>query len=227
MLIEICAYNIQSCIIAEKAGAKRIELCADPLLGGTTPSYGLIEYALEQISIPVFPMIRPRGGDFVYDADELVIMKKDILMCRELGCPGIATGVQLADKRINTEQLKYLVEWAYPMTVTCHKVFDRAPDALRALEDVISAGCTRILTSGLHPTAMEGAGVIADLIRHANGRIIIMPGGGVRSSNIAELITLTGAEEYHSSALLAAGNNYVADEEEVKRMGSELTGLKN
>jgi len=216
MLLEICAYNIQSCIIAEKAGAGRIELCADPSAGGTTPSFGLIEYCLEHISIPVFPMIRPRGGNFIYDSHELDIMKKDILKCREMGCMGIATGIQLGNNTIDTENLARMVDWAGGMEVTCHKVFDRAPDAIAALDAVMAAGCSRILTSGLGATAIEGAAVLKQLISHAGGWIIIMPGGGVRSSNIASLISLTGAAEYHSSGLTGKTGGYVADEEEIK-----------
>ena len=222
MMLEVCAFNIQSCFVAQKAGAGRIELCVDPQQGGTTPSYGLIHYVLEKISIPSYPMIRPRGGNFVYDADELAIMKKDILTCRELGSPGIATGIQLPDGRIDTENLKRIVEWAYPMIVTCHKVFDATPDAFEALEDVIAAGCGRILTSGLHKTAAEGALVISDLVAQAGGRIIIMPGGGVRSSNIAQLVAETGAQEYHSSCLVSRATDFVADEEEVKLIIKEL-----
>src|ERR1700759_777004 len=124
MLLEVCASNIQSCLVARKAGAGRIELCMDPLQGGTTPSYGLVRYALEQIAIPVFPMVRPRGGNFVYDDADLEIMKKDILQFRELGCPGIATGVLLSDGRIDIETLRKIVAWAHPMSVTCHKAFD-------------------------------------------------------------------------------------------------------
>ena len=221
-MLEVCAYNIQSCIIAEKAGASRIELCADPLQGGTTPSFGLLQYAIEHISIPIFPMIRPRGGNFIYDAHELVIMQKDILICRELGYRGIATGVQLQDGSIDTEQLKRLVDCAGPMAVTCHKVFDTTPDAFAALEAVITAGCTRILTSGLRKTALEGASLIAALKIQANGRIIIMPGGGVRSSNIAQLAKLTGASEFHSSALTEKAINYIADEQEVRLMVGQL-----
>ena len=225
MIIEICAFNIQSCFIAEKGGADRIELCSDPLQGGTTPSYGLIAYALEHVSIPVFPMIRPRGGSFVYDADELALMKKDILTCRELGCPGIATGVQLPDGRINTEQLKQIIEWAYPMTVTCHKVFDAVPDASEALEAVIAAGCGRVLTSGLQKTALGGAALLSQLVVQAAGRIIVMPGGGVRSSDIAQLVRETGAKEFHSSALVSKGTNHIADEHEVRMMADVLKGI--
>ncbi len=221
MILEVCAFNIQSCLIAERSGAARIELCADPLQGGTTPSYGTILYALEQLFIPIFPMIRPRGGNFIYDKDELEIMKKDIQQCRSFGCPGIATGIQLRDGSIDTERLKRIVDWAYPMAVTCHKVFDTTPDAFQALEDVIDAGCSRILTSGLSKSATEGADLIAKLISQAAGRIIIMPGGGVRSSNIEQLIKDTGANEYHSSCLVSKANDQVADEEEV-RLVAEL-----
>lgn len=227
MILEVCAFNIQSCLIAEQAGAGRIELCADPLQGGTTPSYGLIQYVLEKIAIPAYPMIRPRGGNFVYDAHELAIMKKDILICKNLGCPGIATGIQLAGRQIDTENLRRIVEWAYPMTVTCHKVFDAAPDAFAALEDVVAAGCSRILTSGLHKTALEGANVIQKLVAQAGNRIIIMPGGGVRSSNIAQLVSQTGAMEYHSSGLITKSADFVADEAEIRSMAKLLKPISS
>jgi len=209
-------------MVAAKAGAGRIELCVDPLQGGTTPSYGLVRYALEKIAIPVFPMVRPRGGNFVYDADELEIIKKDIFTFLELGCPGIATGIQLPDGRIDVELLSRLVEWAHPMSVTCHKVFDATPNAFEALEDVITAGCSRILTSGLSKTAVEGAAVIADLVAQAGSRIVIMPGGGVRSSNIVQLARETGAGEFHSSCLVARGVNHVANEEEARMIMAGL-----
>ena len=224
MILEICAFNIQSCFVAEKGGAQRIELCADPLQGGTTPSFGLVQYALEHLSIPVFPMIRPRGGNFIYDADELAIMKTDILTCRALGVPGIATGVQLPDGRIDVEQMKRIVEWAYPMSVTCHKVFDGVPDAAEALEALIAAGCNRVLTSGLKKTALESTGLLSQLIAQAAGRIIIMPGGGVRSSHLAQLAKETGAKEFHSSALIARGTDHVADIQEVQMMAGALNG---
>jgi copper homeostasis protein len=218
LILEVCAFNIQSCRIAEQAGAGRIEFCSDPLQGGVTPSMGAIQFALEHIGIPVFPMIRPRGGNFIYNTDELDIMKRDILLCKNIGCPGIATGIHLPDGRIDIEQLKRLVEWAYPMQVTCHKVFDGTPDAAEALEAVIAAGCSRILTSGLAKTATEGAEILHHLTAQAAGRIIIMPGGGVRSTNIAEIITQTGATEYHSSCIASRASGQVADLEEVRSM---------
>lgn len=222
MLLEICAYNIQSCMVAERAGAGRIELCANPLQGGTTPSYGLIEYALEHIKIPVFPMIRPHGGGFVYDNDDLAIMKKDILACKSMGCLGIAVGVLDTDNRVNAAAIKHIVEWAYPMEVTFHKAFDETPDAFEALETIIDAGCRRILTSGLHKTALEGASTITGLIQQTGGRIIIMAGGGIRSGNINQLSKATGATEFHSSAILNVLNGEIANEEEIKLMVSKL-----
>ncbi len=225
MLLELCAYNIQSCIIAEKAGAGRIELCSDPTGGGVTPSWGLIQYAIETISIPVFPMLRPRGGNFVYDADELAIMKKDVLKCREMGCKGIATGMQLHDGTIDMDNLKRMVEWAGDMEVTCHKTFDRTPDAMEALEAVIASGCRRILTSGLAKTATEGTDVLQKLIEQADGRIIIMPGGGVRSSNIAALARETKAKEYHSSGIMPGATMPIADDVEVRSIVSALAEI--
>jgi copper homeostasis protein len=222
MLLEICAYNIQSCLAAQNAGAGRIELCADPTAGGTTPSFGTIQYAIEQLSIPVFPMIRPRGGNFVYDADELGIMKKDIVTCKELGCKGIAVGALTTGNRIDLPAMTSIVQWAYPMAVTCHKAFDRTSDASQALENLIEAGCARVLTSGLKDTAIEGASLLNELVRQAAGRIIIMPGGGVRSSNLQQLVDRTNAAEYHSSGIIAKGGNYFADELEIRSMAAVL-----
>ena len=218
MFLEVCALNIQSCFIAQRAGAGRIELCADPVQGGTTPSYGLLEYAIKHISIPIYAMIRPRGGNFLYDNTEFAIMLRDVQLCKDLGYPGIATGIQLADGEIDTDRMKQIVDLAHPMRVTCHKAFDATPDAARSLEKLIEVGCQRVLTSGLHKTAVEGASVLAALVQQAAGRIIIMPGGSVRSSNIKQLAEDTGAVEFHSSGLVVKGGDYIADEDEVMAM---------
>jgi copper homeostasis protein len=225
MLLEVCAYNIQSCIIAQKAGAGRIELCADPTAGGVTPSWGLIQYALESIEIPLFPMIRPRGGNFVYDADELSIMKKDILMCRDLGCKGIAVGIQLSSGLMDVENMKRVVEWAGEMEVTCHKAFDRTPNAEDALEAIIAAGCKRVLTSGLAKTAIDGVGILQQLMQQSAGRIIVMPGGGVRSTNIAELATRIKTAEYHSSGIIQQSDIPTADFGEVQGIVNALAEI--
>lgn len=223
MLLELCAYNFQSCLVALSAGAGRIELCSSPADGGVTPSHGLVYHALQHIPIPIFPMVRPRGGNFIYNDDELAIMKQDIMIFKQLGCPGIATGVQLLDNTIDTENLKRIVEWAYPMQVTCHKVFDKTQDAFQSLENVIAAGCSRILTSGLHKTAIEGSAILKKLIKQANDRIVIMPGGGVRSSNLQSLVTEIGATEYHSSGILNINNTHFANHDEV----SSMVGILN
>ena len=219
LLLEVCAFNVPSCIIAEQAGAGRIELCAGASLGGITPAIETIREVKEKVSIPVYPMIRPRGGNFLYSAGEISIMKQDIATCWSLGCEGIATGVQLPDGSIDIELLKRIVEWAYPMKVTCHRVFDRTPDPFKALEDIISSGCGRILTSGQKNTAIEATGLLAELADAAAGRIIIMPGGGVRSTNIDQLIAETHAFEFHTSALISGET---ADEAELRKIITAL-----
>lgn len=214
MLLEVCAYSLASCKIAVENGADRIELCTDPLQGGTTPSWGLVTAAME-LGLPVFPMIRPRGGDFLYIAEELDVMWRAIKTCRELGCPGIVSGVQCNDRSLDVELMKRIVEQAGPMAVTCHKVFDQVPDASVALEALVAAGCTRVLTSGLQSSAVEGARTIMELVAQAAERIVVVPGGGVRSGNIAEIIAATGANEFHSSAITARSKDHVADPQEV------------
>jgi len=240
-LLEVCAFNIQSCYVAARAGAGRIELCDNPQEGGTTPSFGLIKTVREKLDIALFPIIRPRGGNFLYDNDELEIIKKDIETCRELGCDGISTGMELQNGEIDTEIMKRVVEWAYPMQVTCHRVFDRTPDPFKALEDLISCGCSRILTSGQQPGALAGVELLKKLVAEAGERIVIMPGGGVRAANITQLVQGTGAAEFHTAAknivpdiipnehpsVLDAGNMVLADEAEITaiiRAGSGLCG---
>jgi copper homeostasis protein len=198
--LEIIAYNIEACQIASSAGADRIELCDNPGDGGTTPSIGMVSKALEISGIPVFPMVRPRGGDFLYSDWEVDIMIKDIKAFRDLGCKGVVFGLLNADGTINTIDTLKLVEAAGDMEVTFHRAFDRAARLSEALESVISCGCKRILTSGGLPTAPEGMDQIRKLQSQAEGRIIIMPGSGVRSANIRQLMEYTGCSEMHSSA---------------------------
>lgn len=198
--LEVIGFNIESVIAAQAAGANRIELCDNPAEGGTTPSYGMIKTAREKTSLQLYPIIRPRGGDFLYSSQEFEIMKKDILLCKEIGCDGVVIGLLLEDGSVDKTRTAQLVEAAYPLGVTFHRAFDRVANPFEALEDVIAVGCERILTSGLKPTAPDGIQAIADLVRQANDRIIIMPGSGIRSDNIALLAQQTGAAEFHSSA---------------------------
>lgn len=199
-LLEVIGFNIESCILAQAAGAHRIELCDNPGEGGTTPSYGFIKAAREHLQIALYPIIRPRGGDFFYTDAEFDVMKADVKICKDLGCDGVVIGILNADGTVDKERCRELVALAYPMGVTFHRAFDRVKDAAQALEDVIETGCERILTSGLVPNALDGAVTLAALIKQADERIIIMPGSGVRADNIIELAQKTGAVEFHTSA---------------------------
>ena len=210
-LLEICSFNLQSAMIAQEAGAYRVELCADPGDGGTTPSAGIIRVAREKLHIQLYPIIRPRGGDFLYSAEEYDSMIKDIAYCKEAGCDGVVIGLLNQDGSVDKKRTAKLVELAYPLGVTFHRAFDRAANPFEALESIIETGCERILTSGQRPTAMEGAGLINELIRQADERIVIMPGSGIRSSNILQLAERTEAVEFHTSArrLVESGMQYV------------------
>jgi len=231
-IFEVCAFNIQSAIVAEKAGAARVELCDNPVEGGTTPSYGAIRQTREKIDIALYPIIRPRAGNYLYDDNEYDIIRQDIEMCKELGCNGISIGAQKINGGMDTDRLKQIVEWAYPMGVTCNRAFDNTPDPYKALEDIISAGCERILTSGQKTGAPEGAALLHELVKLAGNRIIIMPGAGVNSTNIKELLAQTGAKEFHGSAKKTVadtmqfantlvsdfGKVYLSDEEEIRKI---------
>jgi copper homeostasis protein len=198
--LEIAVFNIESALLAAKAGADRIELCENPYDGGTTPSYGTLKTVREKIDIPVFPIVRARGGDFLYSEDEFEVMKKDVALIKDVGFEGVVIGLLKKDGTIDIQRTSRLVEMAYPLEVTFHRAFDSAAEPLQALEDVIKCGCQRILTSGQVPNAFEGKELIKQLIQQADNRIIIMPGSGVRSNNIKALIEFTGADEVHSSA---------------------------
>lgn len=235
-IFEVCAFNIQSAIIAEKAGAARVELCDNPVEGGTTPSYGAIKQTREKIAIALYPIIRPRAGNYLYDDNEFDIIKTDVLMCKELGCDGISIGFQKSNGTIDVERLKRVVDWAFPMGVTCNRVFDATPDPLKALEDIISTGCERILTSGQKTAAPDAGELLHQLVTIAAEKIIIMPGAGITSANIKKLVEQTGAREFHGSAKKTIknsvhfsndlvsdfGNVYLANEEEIKRIIAHL-----
>jgi copper homeostasis protein len=200
MLLEICVFNTATAVAAEKAGADRIELCENYANGGTTPSYGYLKTIREKISIPVFPMIRPRAGDYFHTADEIDIIRKDILLCKELGFEGVVFGLLNQDGSIDRENTARLTEAAYPLEVTFHRAFDRCIHPLEALETIIACGCNRILTSGQEPKVTEGLALVKQLVDQADDRIIIMPGSGLNSSNVANIIATAGVTEVHTSA---------------------------
>lgn len=183
---EICANSVASCRAAQEGGADRVELCAGIPEGGTTPSYGMIRNARESISIALNVIIRPRGGDFLYTDEELREMVYDIHVAKELGADGLVFGCLTPEGEVDMDAMRILMDAAGDTPVTFHRAFDHSANPHKALEDIISLGCARILTSGCRPTALEGAALLAELVRQAGDRIIIMPGCGVKENNIAE-----------------------------------------
>jgi copper homeostasis protein len=200
MELEVIAFDLASCRVAQHNGANRIELCANPHEGGTTPSYGMIATARNCTDIQLFPIIRPRGGDFLYTRAEFDSMLADIGQCAQLGCDGVVIGMLRRDGSVDVDRCAELVGHAGDMQVTFHRAFDRVKDPITALEEIIGLGCSRILTSGLRPNVDLGKTMVRTLVQTAAGRIAIMPGSGVRADNIGELARFTGARAFHSSA---------------------------
>lgn len=198
-IIEIATTDFTTTKSAVEGGADRIELCSALSEGGITPSFGLIKQCRKAFEVPLFPIIRPRAGDFLYTEDEFEVMLKDVFLCKETGCEGVVLGMLNKDGNIDVKRTSKLIDLAYPMEVTFHRAFDRCKDPFRALEELIKIGCQRILTSGQKPIAPEGVELIAELIKQADDRIIIMPGSGVRKENIKTIVEKTGAVEFHSS----------------------------
>ena len=217
---EICANSVASCIAAQEGGANRVELCAGIPEGGTTPSYGMIRNARENISIALNVIIRPRGGDFLYSESEIKEMIYDIQAAKELGADGLVFGCLKPDGTVDMAAMSRLMEAAGDTPVTFHRAFDHTNDPFKALEDIISLGCARILTSGCRPAALEGADLLSRLVEKAGERIIIMPGCGVRENNIAEIARLSSAREFHFSARESVESGMIFRNPEVA-MGSE------
>ena len=201
--IEACCPSLESVRHAVRAGANRIELCEQLEIGGVTPSVSLISSALDAAgNVPLNVLIRPRGGNFVYSPAEAEQMLDSIRACKLAGVNGVVIGALKTDGTIDTETVSMLVREAGSMDITFHRAFDESTDLKRAVEDIIGLGIKRILTSGGCPTAYLGRFVLKDLVIQSAGRIIIMPGCGVRPSNIAEIASVTGAKEFHGSSLL-------------------------
>lgn len=198
-VIEIATADFYTTKMAVEGGADRVELCADLYEGGTTPSYGTVRKCREAFDIELFPIIRCRGGDFCYTEEEVEAMYHDALLCKNLGCNGVVIGFLKKDGSIDVERTAQFVEAVYPLKVSFHRAFDRCKDPFEAMEQLIQIGCQRILTSGQKPAATEGMNLIAQLIKAANERIIIMPGSGIRPDNIKLVAAETGAVEFHSS----------------------------
>lgn len=194
--VEVCAYSLESCINAAKAGADRVELCAGLYEGGTTPSTGLISLVKAAVPIELFVMIRPRGGDFLYSEAELEVMKADILHTKNAQADGIVLGILQKNGQVDLAKTKEFVDLAYPLKVTFHRAIDVTPDPLEALEAIIEAGCMRILTSGQKNKAEDGIATIESLVKAAKGRIEIMAGSGLNVQN-AGLFLQIGVDAIH------------------------------
>lgn len=199
-LLEVCAGDIDSVIAAAQGGASRVELCSALGEGGVTPSIGFIRSALQVQGIRVHVLIRPRGGDFLYTPQEVDCMVDDIVAAREAGVHGVVIGALTPDGEIDMNACRKMMEAAAGINVTFHRAFDLCRDPFKALEDIISLGCDRILTSGQAQTALEGKENLAELVKQADGRIIILAGAGVSQSNAAEILNASGTGEIHASA---------------------------
>lgn len=217
--LEICSNSLESALNAQNGGADRIELCAELSLGGVTPSYGTIKMAVELLEIPVYVLIRPRSGDFVYSNLEISVMKEDISFCAEVGCHGVVFGALKPDRTIDEDKTAELMQAAGFMDATFHKAFDEVPNPFEALDTLKELGMQRILTSGGAKSAVEGMDNLGELLEEAEDEVIIMPGGGIRGSNLHTLLELE-ALEYHSSAITKGA---ITDVEEVKALKGLLS----
>ena len=196
MIIEVCAESYEYALKAEKAGADRIELCKDLHLDGLTPDYESAKRTIDTLNIPVFILIRPRGGDFIYSHEEFELMKRDILKFKEMGCKGIVSGVLNSDNSIDIKKTKELVELSRPLEFTFHRAFDKVNNPLNEIENLIGLGIDRVLTSGQKEKAIDGLVLLKQLNSISNNRIKIMPGSGINKSNIVNFVNF---EEIHGS----------------------------
>ena len=197
ILVEACVDSVASSLAAERGGARRLELCDALFDGGTTPSAGMIAACKATVSIPVFVMIRPRGGGFVYSDAERDVMRRDIVVARELGADGVVIGGLRPNGTVDLALVQFLMEAARDLPVTFHRAFDLTPDLDASLESLAGAGVQRVLSSGGASTAADGATALADLVRHAGSRLIVMAGGGVREENVRTLVSVSGVREVH------------------------------
>jgi copper homeostasis protein len=221
MNVEIVVYNIESALKALEGGADRLEICADPGAGGTTPSVGIVDIIRKNVSIDVYAMLRPRGGDFFYTSYEFHAMKRDLIQFQKLSVDGVVLGILNRDGTIDKKRCKELIERARPLKVTCHRAFDRAVDPMQALDDCIEAGFDRILTSGLKSTAIEGVETIRELHEAAAGRISIMAGSGVNEKCVEEIVRKTKVNEIHFSATAFRPSDMAFNNKNLAAMGSD------
>jgi len=226
--LEISVESVEAAVAAERGEADRVELCGDLSVGGITPSAELMRAAREHLCIPIFTMIRPRAGDFVYSDAEFAGMKVEIGTAKKVGMNGIVLGILDSKHNIDVARTRELVELADPLPTTFHRAFDECANLLQALEDAIRTGAARILTSGGAPTALEGAAMLANLVAAALSRIVIVPGAGINASNIAQIVNKTRAQEFHSglgSTLLYGSRDYKKLGDGVRNLSQVLASL--
>ena len=202
MIKEACVESLTEALEAEKRGADRIELCDNLTAGGTTPSYGTIKTAAAMLDIPVFPIIRPRGGDFYYSAAEIEVMKQDILLCKSLGIKGVVLGVLTEDKKIDFNILAELMLLASPMEVTFHKAIDELEDPVSVIDQLTELGVKRILSSGTMKTALEGKDILNKMIKKTEGKLTIIVAGKVDKDNLQEVAAAIPSTEYHGKKIV-------------------------
>jgi copper homeostasis protein len=199
-LLEIAANSLDSAMAAQTGGADRIELCVALEIGGLTPSHAQIAITRERVRIPLYVLIRPRAGDFVYSDAECETMLRDIETCVSLGCDGVVLGVLDAEGRVDMARCRALIAAAKGLGVTFHRAIDVSRNPLQTLEDIIALGCERVLSSGAQPNAMAGASLLREMVLRAGNRTVVMPGAGIDAGNLASLRAATGAREFHASA---------------------------
>lgn len=198
--MEVCVDSVESAVNAESGGASRVELCSDLVEGGITPSLGLLRQVKKRVKLPVYVMLRPRGGDFVYSDEELEVMKDDLRLMKENGADGIVFGILKPDGAIDKENCSQLLKMSAPLPATFHRAFDMTSDLEGSLELIISLGFQRVLTSGGDSSALEGLPMISKLIKQSKNRIVIVPGGGITEHNLKRVLEGSGASEFHCSA---------------------------
>lgn len=221
MGLEVAADSIGSALAAQAGGAMRVELCGGLDGGGLTPSFGTLAVVRDRLTIPLYVLIRPRVGDFVFDAAEVETMRRDVEQCVRLGCDGVVLGALDPAGEVDMATMRVLIAAAGSLGVTFHRAIDVSADPRRALEDAIALGCERVLTSGARETAEEGAELIAELVRQAGTRLSVMPGSGVSDANLARLRALTGAREFHGSARGPLASRALAAHPHVRSLGGD------
>lgn len=215
--IEICASTIQSAVNAKAGGATRIEICDNLEGGGTTPSYATIEYCVKELGLETNVLVRPRAGDFFYSEEEFAVICKDVEMCKQLGANSVVVGFLKENGELDAERLENVVRIASPMKVVCHRAFDACVNKKEAIEQIINAGCSKVLTSGGAPISEEGIEGLAKIVKQVNGRIGVIAASGVTSENVIKIVNESGVKEVHSPCKILIDNYSLTSVKEVEK----------